>query len=375
MAANQAFFGDNDRNRVFAIDLDRWTSVEITTGDGPYPVDKISPEHVLASTRKAKEITRIEIAAPHRALRVPLTHVPRSATAHPGKKPLVLVSGADQVRTTVLDVSQDPREVQVVGSGNMDPVTDFGGRLRTGHPYWLDAASDRFMELDRVTRIINIYELGRNSPIASLQTPSSVHEVTRIPGEAGRWYAVCEGRRGAVAPSLFVIDEDDGEFKAAANLELPVPLSGYDRMGGHHVDLHPDGCSFYFGSAEGNVYVVEPAKRQVRLLFETGAGHGHTRIAAARGLAISTNHDDSFVTVWETATNRKLCDIEVSKVPATDDKKRQAHTSAISPDGKFYYSCASTDGLFYAIDLDKLELAKCMELGGYPIQGTFAWAN
>jgi hypothetical protein len=370
---SKAFYGDNDGSRVFAIDLDSWSSVEISTGDGPYPVDRISASDVLASTRRVNAVTRIGIAAPNQTDTIQLTHMPRSATAHPNGQQFVLISGADQVCTTVLDLSASSGDPMVVGSRNTAAVADFGGRLRTGHPAWLDADTDRFMELDRVTRTINIYEVGDERPIVSLSTPTSVHEIARLPGEKGRWYAVCEGQRSSISPSLFIFEERNGGFSPVANIELPIPVAGRTQMGGHHVDTHPNGRMFYFGSAEGNVYLIDPATENVEHILETGAGHGHTRVAAKRGLAISTNHDDSFVTVWDTATDKKVRDIEVSYVPASAEKKRQAHTSAISPDGKYYYSAASTDGIFYAIDLDSLEVAKTLRLGGYPIQGTFIW--
>jgi hypothetical protein len=119
--------------------------------------------------------------------------------------------------------------------------------------------------------------------------------------------------------------------------------------------------------------VIDRKAFSVVAQMETGLGHGHTRFAKRLELGISTNHDDSYVCVVDTKTNRKVKDIEVSRVPTPPDKKRQGHTSAVDPDGRFFYHTASSDGKFYKIDLEKLEMIDCIHLGGYPIQGAFVW--
>lgn len=370
-----AFFGDNDGRRVVAIDLAAWTCSDIATGDGAYPVDQVSPTHVLASTRRETAVTAIAISAPHQTSTVQLQeHAPRSTTKHP-KRGLALVSGADRVMTSVLEVSSEPfRVLEVVGSGESGSVRDFGGPLATGHPYWLDDDSERFFQLDRINRRLEVYRVGDATPLAGIDTPTSVHEVTRVAGEQGRWYAVCEGNPGDdIPPSLLVIDESGNGLTATANVPLPVPAGDRRRMGGHHVDRHPDGLHFYFGSAEGRVYLIDRRRLTIAAELETGLGHGHTRVAPQRGLAVSTNHDDSFVTVFDVRTNRKLKDIQVSSIPAGSKRKRQGHTSAIDREERFFFHTASSDGLFYAIDLDSLQVAKTLDVGGYPIQGTFVW--
>ena len=375
MTTGKAFFGDNDGGRVFVVDLGSWTISEARTGLGPYPVDRVSSTHVIASTRKEEAVTAIAIADPDQTFSVELEHQPRSTTWHPAKRPLALVSGANRVMTTVLDLSTTPfTKIARVGSGDTAAVQDFGGALRTGHPYWLDEDGDRFFQLDRVNRRLEAYRIGDLKPFAAVDTPTSVHEVTRIAGEPGHWYAVCEGNPGRdIPPSLLHVEERNGAFTVAGNLELPVPQAGRHRMGGHHVDEHPDGVHLYFGSAEGGLYIINRKAFSVVERIDTGLGHGHTRIAKSRGLAISTNHDDSYVSVIDTRTTVKIKDIEVSQVPAPTGKKRQGHTSAVDPQGRFFLHTASSDGDFYVIDLEELEVVKRIHLGGYPIQGTFIW--
>ena len=75
----------------------------------------------------------------------------------------------------------------------------------------------------------------------------------------------------------------------------------------------------------------------------------------------------------DTRTNAKIKDIEVSQVPAATGKKRQGHTSAVDPEGRLFLHTASSDGDFYVIDLEALEVVRRIHLGGYPIQGTFIW--
>ncbi len=375
MASRRAFFGDNDGSRVLVVDLDTYAHWEVATGLGSYPVDRVSATHVLASTRNEAAVTAISIADRHATFRVALRHQPRSATWHPKKRPLALVSGADCVMTTVLDLSMTPyAEIGHVGSGDTAEVRDYGGRLRTGHPYWMDEDSDRFFQLDRVNRRIEAYRIGDTSPFSTVATPTSVHEVTRLSGEAGRWFAVCEGNSSdGIPPSLLRIEERDGKLEAADNLPLPVNPADRPRMGGHHVDEHPDGKHLYFGSAEGILYLIDRHAFAVVAQVDTGRGHGHTRVARGLGLAISTNHDDSYISVLDTATNKKVKDIEVSRAPAGPGKKRQGHTSAVDPNGRLFYHSASSDGDFYVVDLEKLEVVHRVHLGGYPIQGTFVW--
>ena len=67
---------------------------------------------------------------------------------------------------------------------------------------------------------------------------------------------------------------------------------------------------------------------------------------------------------------QKLTRTNIRKVQPGD--KLQAHTSGISPDGMYFYSTASHDGVFFRIDLDTWEISKTY-IGGNLLMGSFVW--
>ena len=140
-----AFIGDYSASRVIAVDIETWTYVQdISVGDGPYPVDRVQEEMVLASTRKEQFITPIDVASMAPLAKVGLSHTPRSTTLQASTK-RALIGGGDRVMTTVLDVSgSTPLPISEHGPGTAVDVTDFGGRLASGHPDWLDDRGDRW---------------------------------------------------------------------------------------------------------------------------------------------------------------------------------------------------------------------------------------
>ena len=263
MSTEIGIFGDNDSNRVIVIDVKKWEHVkDIPTGEGPYPIDQVSEKLVIASTRKERSVTPIELLSLSSLGKLELSHKPRSTTAQKSTS-RALVGGADKVMTTVLDVSSAmPRPIAEVGSGaTVDPskgAEDYGGSLASGHPAWLDDGGDRFFLLDRITRRIEVYACGNAEPLWTQNTPTSAHHIFRYPGETRRWYAVCEGSQTSLTPpSIIEIRETNGIMEVVDQVFLPVDRSNYSTMGGHHCDAHPDGVHIYFGSAEGNCYVVD----------------------------------------------------------------------------------------------------------------------
>lgn len=367
-----AFIGDYSSNRVIVTDIEAWTYVQdIIVGDGPYPVDRVQEEMVLASTRKEQFITPIDLASMTPLARVGLSHSPRSTTLQASTK-RVLVGGGDRVMTTVLDVSGSvPVPISEHGPGTTVDVTDFGGRLASGHPDWLDDKGDRFFMMDRVSRRIQVYAVGSPTPYWTQNTPTSVHDIFAYEGEVGLWYAVCEGSRTSrTPPALLEIREDKTGLKVSRQLSLPVDPTKLAIMGGHHCDRHPDGVHIYFGSAEGLCYVIDRVQMKVVKTITTGKSHGHTRFDPSRDLAITTNHDDTFVSVIDASSHTLKKNIEVAFDAPTTGRKLQGHTSTISSDEKYFVHTAPNDGMIYRIDLDKLELVDDrLHVGGYPIQG------
>ncbi len=377
-----AFFGDNDGSRVVVVDLTSWNKLcDIGTGSGPYPVDKVGPELLFAGTRRDEAVSVINLASLTVEHTLTLCHTPRSTTPH-ASRPLALVSGGNRVLTSVIDVSASPKVLEVVGSGEAlspadNPGIDFGGQLATGHPAWLDDGT-RFFQLNRVSRRLQIYDVGVSQPLWSVNVPTSIHHIFHYPGEHGRWYAVCEGNQfSRIPPSLLRLEEQAGRFAVTNQLFLPVPIDEQRNAGGHHADRAPDDVHIYFGSAEGSLYVIDRHRMELIDRLDAGKGCGHTRVVRGRGLAIVTNHDDSFVTVFEIAARKVVKTISITSGTTIPHKKQQGHTSGVDPQERYYYQTASIDGRVLRIDLDRLNIkdGDYIDVGGYPIQGDFVWRS
>ena len=170
--------------------------------------------------------------------------------------------------------------------------------------------------------------------------------------------------------------------KQGLRKEKTAALSNNDAnasdMGSHHGKFHPDGIHIYFGSKEGFTYVVHRKSMSVVKTIKTGLGDGHTTMVPGRNLAISTNHDDSFMTVIDTKRHKKIKNIDVATLSGKAGKV-QSHTSSVDPyNDRFFYTAASNEGRILEIDLEKLKVSreiKMEDANSYAIQGVFIWDN
>ena len=376
-----AYYSDFTNNRVFAIDpIDFSVKAIIATNQGPYPVDKTNDEKSYVSTRNAYSIDVINNNDLTFQTTIPLNHKPRSP-AYNKANGLALVSGGDKPLTSVIKVKKD-KVKKVVGRNILVNVTDNGGSLATGHPYWVN--KKRFLLLDRAARTISLYsKKGKLKSV--LSTSSSVHHVikSQLPGQENIYYASVEGSQlDGIYPGLL-------KFKIENNkqlIDLGMVNIGEAQgtspaiMSAHHADFHPDGIHVYQGSAEGNTYVINTQSMTVVKVINTGKGAGHTRFAPAKGVAIVTNHNDTFISVIDTDNHSLIKNIPVASASLT--QKTQAHTSSLSPDQQYYYGMASADGKFYELNLSKnpaeLNITRQLDLEAlygdvYTLQGTFIW--
>jgi hypothetical protein len=231
--------------------------------------------------------------------------------------------------------------------------------------------------LDRAARQIQLWN-PKGKLLSALSAPTSVHHIFQSPLEmdSGIYYAVVEGNQDErISPSILRFEVQGRNMLNTGE----VILSEYDpeildsaMMGAHHADFHPDGIHIYIGSAEGHVFVINKDTMSVETMIETGAGSGHTTFAPMRNLAFVTNHNDTYMTVIDTTNHSWLKNIKVA-MSASPDYKSQAHTSSVSLDMNYFYSAASHDGVFFEIDMDKLEVSRTLYLGGNILMGSFMW--
>ena len=355
-AKNLAYYGDWDSTRVFIIDVDKMSLLKIVedTGDGPYGVDQQDPSSAYVLTRKTESLTIIDNHHIENTGKIYLDHRPRSTNFNPDTG-LSLVSGADKVMTSIIQVENDA-VIEVFGFVDEAEPRDFGGSLATGHPLWID--DEHIFMLDRDERQIQLW--NRHGALLSfLDTPTSVHHIFQSPLEGfdDIYYAVVEGNQVEErSPSILRFEIHNWKMVVTGE----AVLSDYDGaldpsvMGSHHADFHPNGVHIYIGSAEGHVFVVNKDSMTVETMIDTGLGSGHTTFVPMHNVAFVTNHNDTYMTVIDTINHTKLRNIEVASIPPTGHKS-QAHTSGVSADQRYFYSAASHDGVFFRVDVETIE--------------------
>lgn len=374
---NLAYYGDWDNNVVQIIDVDRMRLVStVSTGDGPYGIDQQGPDKAYALTRRTESMTVVDNDTLDYGGLVELQHRPRSTNFNANTS-LSLVSGGDKAMTSIINTDMDV-VTKVFGEDVLTTPHDFGGSLSTGHPLWV--SDHHFFMIDRAARQIQLWH-SNGQMLSVLETPTSAHHIFQPPvstmgmGEKSVFYAVVEGNRDEqVSPGIirFSIVHNSLEQTARVNLHDYDPENlDISTMGSHHADFHPDGIYIYMGSAEGHVFVINKNTMQVETMVDAGTGAGHTTFLPMRNQAIITNHNSTFMTVIDTVNHQFVRNVEVAST-ASPDYKSQAHTSGVSLDMKYFYSCASHDGDFFRIDLDTWNVSR-VHIGGNLLMGSFVW--
>ena len=145
-------------------------------------------------------------------------------------------------------------------------------------------------------------------------------------------------------------------------------------MGGHHIDLHPDGSTIYFGSAEGRVFIINRHTLQTEKIVYTGLGTGHTGFSCKRNLAFVINHTDFHITVIDSRNHQVVKNIPVASSRAFKGQKSIGHTFSIDDSQGEFICLASMDGALVRVDMDTLAVkAKFIfdPNGSYTLQGCF----
>jgi len=385
----RAFYGDKVLNRVVAIDVHKMklAGAVDTQGLTPYPVDQAGTlDKVYAITRGSKSVDVIAADSLKPLGIIRLQHKPRSGESYNARLGLALIAGANKPMTSIIDVVNDT--VVAVAGDNVETVqeADNGGTLSSGHPAWL--SKNRFVVIDRVNRVIQLYGIKKVQRKGNLDytwkvtyldevaTPTSVHHILhRDLGqlsefEKHNFYALAEGSaKEGIHPGILKLrlHKDD-----RLTLDDSVFFDRFDAaiMSSHHADFHPDGEHIYAGSTEGHLFIVNRLNMSIERVIKTGLGTGHTRFVPAKGLAIVTNHHDTFLTVINSEKHRKITDVTVSG-PKTQGQILQSHTNFVSPDSMYYYAFASDNGIFFEFNLQSLKVERTLYTGGAPVQGTF----
>lgn len=378
-----AFYGNAKGDEVLVIDVDQMVGVAaISTGQGPYPVDRVTDDVLLAITRKSKSVDKIDARTLQNVGLVALPHTPRTAKSN--RRTAVLVSGADRPQTTVLDYPT-LRVVRSVGDSTPGQGSDFGGKNASGHETWL-SDGQRFFLLDRVHRSLAVYDSATGNQLWQVETPTSAHHVLVHPTDPDRYLIPCEGSpTEAIPPSVLDVEATAGSYGVLQNVPLPVDPGDYAAMGGHHIDARPDGRELYMGSAEGYTYVLDSGSLEVIAKVRTGLGCGHTAFVELEGspLAVAINHNDTDVTLIDPASHGVVGSIRVANAPPTGSAKSQGHTSGFVASTGRFYMVVPHEARFLEIDLAARSIVRELDLAAAfpsigpiePLQGSFVWSE
>ena len=362
-----AFFGDYANQRIFAVNSSSMQLVkEISTAEGPYPIDQAGG-FIIPSTRKANIIPIICIKTLKEICQIKLEHTPRSTAFHKAAG-FVLVAGGNKALTSIVDTSKWQVE-KVIGKEHGITNThtpDFGGTLASGHPTWVTEST--FLLLDRVCRTLALYDI-EGTLLHEINTPTSLHHVFNV---EKIWYGCCEGNSGSnISPSLFCFEIQNNKLQVINNLWLPGKAKG-----GHHIDLHPNQDYIYFGSTEGNLYIIKRKELKIEKELKTKSGTGHTGFSRKYGLAFAINHDANFVTVIDSVNHKVKENIKiVGTVNDTRNKKLIGHTFKVDDEKGKYYCLSSAEGKLIEINIESLSIKRHLTFDtqhdSYTPQGCF----
>ena len=386
----RAFFGDKKNNAVVAVDVEDFKLVASTpTGhEITYTADRIgSTGKVYAVNRGSNAIDVLDCESVDLTKTIHLAHHPRSSEAVNKDLGLVAVTGMDKPMVSIIDMNTD-EVVATVGNPEVTyPVTyNKSGSHACGHPFWLDR--HHFILPDRGNLQLSTYFIAKSNGIWQTQllntidVPSPIHQIFpskgNFQGDASLFYASAEGitQAGAnnVYPSVLEL-----KFTRHVGLEINRAVSftsgggAIEDMGLHHGDFHPFEKLIYVGSREGNIFVVNYETMSVESIIEAGKGIGHVKMIKSKKLAVGINHSDVFVTIIDLETNTKIKDLAVSeRTDLVGQTTIQAHPKYfVSKDGNKFYSFVTSDGVFYELDLNSLEVSRKLDVGGEPAQGSF----
>ena len=121
----------------------------------------------------------------------------------------------------------------------------------------------------------------------------------------------------------------------------------------------------------GGIFVLRSRDLRIVKFIEAGFGAGHVNFSKRKGMAIVTNHKDTFVTAINYRRNHKIKDIKVNFKHENIFSLNQSHAPFINRNGKYFYNFWTDGGVFFRINLNRLKVDKAVYVGGVPIQGNY----
>lgn len=358
---------DNSNDRLHIVELASMSLRSSTSvSSQPYPVDQIADDLVAVSTRGSSSVDFVRVSDGSLTKTLSLPHQPRSTTRNP-TKPRALIGGKDRSFSTLIDTGS-LAILGTVGSGASGTVDGFGGGLASGHPFWID--NNRFAHLDRINRQICVYEdCDLSRPIACLSLPTTPHHCETTDGGA---IVMCEGNpRNLTPPSVLKFSVVGDNVEVLAHEFLPVPPLSARNSGSHHLTIDSQRDRVYVGTNDSRLYVLALSSLRTIGFFDAGAGCGHVTLCPEINLAVTTNHTDREMTVFDLEQARAVGLIAISSA-ATGGQKTQGHTSRWDSQSQKLYTTAAQDGKVLEIDPITRQVTRELAIqDAYLIQGCF----
>ena len=311
---------------------------------------------------------------------------------------------------------------------------DFGGDQISGHPLWVSSEEFIILDrANRVIHLYKIDKEGDRfytRLVQAIKTDTSLHQV--IPEDKNNpnnrvFYGSTEGNVAQGKPAMvykFILKE--GLLKVIKSTKLS--LDDIQGFAGHNLYITPDlrylyapsgarakeanvwiegewkyvmekGYKWYWNwwsyswvkypfeyyvwkwipghwdntvkTLTGGVFVIDTKSMRVVADVEAGKGAGHVAFSEDKGVAIVTNHKDTFLTAIDYTTHTFIKNIPLNYQRAGIFSLTQSHMQHIDEDGEYYYGFWSDGGVFFRVDLDDLEVDKSVKTGGIPIQGNW----
>ena len=332
------YYGDIENDRVLLINRNsmKLENTIVTGGKYPYEVTQ-SNNAIVVINRDDFKLDTIsgDIHTDYKFL----LFKPRSISNN-------LVTSVNEPSAALMDSVSDIYS----DSAYVEP-TSYGGEYATGHPTWVNESS--FLLLDRTENSLELYEVGKYTPLSKVTTSSSVHHIMKV---GDYFYGIEEGQKDGVAPGVIKFRVTYGVIQVVQEKLISAftkQVSGLDAStwGSHHGAIHPDGKHIYFGSREGNVFVLALNDLHLVDSFKSGLGVGH--IAFYKNILYTTNHYDNFKSFYNASNptnNIFIKDLKLSE--ATFNKRTmQSHTTHIVDGFMYFMFNDDQNATFFKIDM------------------------
>lgn len=384
---------ENGLNRVIRLNYELMNFEELAVaGVNPHSVDRAGKSdnfYVRTQNSYSYDIINfntslVETVPLEDVQRGVVEHKPRAIGAYNDKYKLQLLSGKNMPTVDVIDTTTGRVIITVGDQNNSYVVGTNAGEDGTGHAFWLD--TNHFADVDRVSNLIRVYNVSRvNGTLEFKHTQDfdsvyPIHAVERIENaktlaDSLTFYAMVDGKvDDGIAPSVLELTFDDISKQLIRGREVvfsqSVETVNTIKPTTHHSGLSANQDYLLVPILDGKVYVIDRHSMQIEKTVIAKLGAAHVNVSESQNVIVVTNHFDEHVTILDGTTFDVLKHIPISTHPFDPNNKHlmQPHFSYIGPEGRYYYTFATHDGMFIKIDLKTLEVVEELFTDGAPEQ-------